>query len=566
MVDRFDRLFWKRFWLLVKPYWTSEERRPALMLLVTVLVLSGIAVALNAVFSFVSRDLMNTLQAHNAARFYHLMMLYVVWIVIAVPILAFYPYLTGLLSIRWRDWVTDRFVQTSFAHRALYHIVRDHSVDNPDQRISEDINSFTSGALKYSLTILRSIITAATFFGILWSISYWLALCLIGYALLGTWLAIVIGRRLVVINFDQQRYEADYRFALVHARDNAEEIALYRGEQYEERQLKGRFVRVVNNFKLLILWQRHLTLFTATYENAAMLVPYFVLAGAYFSGRFQLGEFTQAAYAFAMLQSALSLVVNQFEGLTDYASVVNRLAFFKEQCARATLEDSGAGQIEVVEDDARLALENLTLMTPDRSRTLQRGLTAEARPGRALLITGPSGAGKTSVMRAVAGLWSAGGGRIIRPPLDEIIFLPQRPYMILGTLRDQLCYPRAGGFSDEQLRDVLTEVNLANLPERVGGLDADKNWAEILSTGEQQRLAFARMLLNRPRYAFLDEATSGLDLATEELLYERLARTPICFVSVGHRPSLRRFHQNVVEFRDTALDDSPNRLALESVN
>jgi putative ATP-binding cassette transporter len=567
-VDRFDRLFWKRFWLLVKPYWTSEHRRQALTLLVSVLVLSAIAIAMNAIFSFVSRDLMNALQARNAARFYHLLELFGVWIVIAVPILAFYPYLTGLLSIKWRDWVTDRFVEMSFKRRALYHIVRDHSVDNPDQRISEDINSFTSGALKYSLTILRSVITAATFFGILWSISQWLALCLIGYAVLGTWLTIVIGRRLVVINFDQQRYEADYRFALVHARDHAEEIALYRGEDYETRQLKSRFIRVVDNFKLLILWQRHLTFFTAAYDNAAVLVPYFVLAGAYFSGRFQLGEFTQAAYAFAMLQSALSLVINEFQGLTDYASVVNRLAFFKEQCQRAGAPEDGQPQIEVAEDADRLAFENVTLMTPDGSRTLQTDLSAEAAPGRPLLITGPSGAGKTSVMRAVAGLWSAGNGRIVRPPLEQIMFLPQRPYMILGTLRDQLCYPNAAGANDGQLLDVLNQVHLESLAERAGGLDAERNWAEVLSVGEQQRLAFARMLLNRPRFVFLDEATSGLDIPTEVLLYEELARTPIGFVSIGHRPTLRRFHPNVVEFRPEVerVESSPRALLAETAD
>ncbi|MGH7933105.1 MAG: SbmA/BacA-like family transporter, partial [Candidatus Binataceae bacterium] len=253
-MDRFDRLFWKRLWVLVKPYWSSEERAKAIGLLTVVVILSGGAIAMNAIFSYVSRDVMNTLQARDAARFYHLMLLYVVWIALFVPIAAFYPYLTGLLSIRWRDWVTDAFVRLSLRDRALYHIISDHAVDNPDQRISEDINSFTAGALKYSLTVLGAVVTAATFFGILWSISRLLAACLVGYAAVGTWLTVVIGRRLVVINFDQQRYEADYRFALVHMRDNAEAIALYGGEGYEARLLQSRFARVVGNFRLLILW------------------------------------------------------------------------------------------------------------------------------------------------------------------------------------------------------------------------------------------------------------------------------------------------------------------------
>ena len=291
-------------------------------------------VGMQAVFSYVSRDVMNALQAKDAARFHHLLMLFALWIVVFVPIAALYPYLSGLLSIDWRDWMTERFVKGMLQGNALYYIMRDRTVDNPDQRISEDVNSFGSGALSYSMTVLQAVVTAMAFFGILWGISRWLAASLIGYSLAGSWLAVVIGRRLVVINFNQQRYEADYRFALVHARDNAEAIALYNGARDEAQQLRQRFAKVVDNFKLLILWQRHLTLFTAAYDNAAGLVPYFVLAGAYFSGRFALGEFTQAAYAFSVLQGSMSLVVDQFQALTDYASVVNRLAVFEESCER----------------------------------------------------------------------------------------------------------------------------------------------------------------------------------------------------------------------------------------
>jgi vitamin B12/bleomycin/antimicrobial peptide transport system ATP-binding/permease protein len=559
-VDRFDRVFWKGLWSLARPYWTSEKRARGMALLAVVVALSLGTIGMRAIFSYVSRDVMNSLQANAAAHFYHLMLLYVVWIVIFVPIAAFYPYLTGLLAIEWREWMTEWFVRLSLDKNALYRIMRDRSVDNPDQRISEDINSFTSGALTYSTVVLRAIVTAATFFGILWSISSWLAVCLVGYAALGTWLTIMIGRRLVVINFDQQRYEADYRFALVHARDNAEQIALYQGAKDEARQLSKRFAHLLRNFKLLLLWQRHLTFFTEAYDDAANLVPYFVLAGAYFSGHFKLGEFTQAAYAFAVLQSSLSLVIDRFQTLTDYASVVNRLAAFKTECEKADAPTSdGAERIEVVED-GRLAIESLTLMTPDRRRTLIGGVSAAVNEGSALLIKGPSGVGKTSLMRAVAGIWNFGSGRIERPPMSEIMFLPQRPYMILGTLRDQICYPRAGDTTEEEQLEVLKEVNLADLPMRFGGLDAEMPWVDVLSTGEQQRLAFARLLLNGPRYAFLDEATSAVDLENEELLYGRLARLPMTVVSLGHRPSLRKFHSQVLRLRpvtdsQTALEN-----------
>jgi vitamin B12/bleomycin/antimicrobial peptide transport system ATP-binding/permease protein len=546
--DRFDRVFWQRLWRLIRPYWKSEKRNRGLMLIGLMTVLNLGVVGMQAVFSYVSRDVMNALQAKNAAQFYHLMMLFGVWIVLFVPIAAFYPYITGLLRIDWRDWLTESFVQRMLKHNALYHMMRDHTVDNPDQRISEDANSFTGGALNYSMTVLQAIVTAATFFGILWAISQWLAISLIGYALLGTWLAAVIGRKLVVINFNQQRFEADYRFALVHARDNAEAIALYNGARDESHQLRRRFANVVNNFKLLILWQRHLTFFTSAYDNAAGLVPYFVLAGAYFSGRFELGEFTQAAYAFSVLQGSLSLVVDQFQALTDYASVVNRLAAFEERCDEAGGEPADErAQIEVVEDNAKVALQNVTLATPQWTRVLQRNLSLEAAEGDALLLTGPTGAGKTSLMRAVAGLWKFGSGRILRPPSEDIMFMPQKPYLILGSVRQQIQYPRATGVSDEKLLEVLREVDLGHLPEQFGGLDAELHWPDVLSGGEQQRLAFARLLLNRPRFAILDEATSALDVASEERLYSRLARLPTTFISIGHRPSLRKFHNRVVE-------------------
>jgi putative ATP-binding cassette transporter len=545
--DRFDRLFWHRLWRLIHPYWVSERRRNAFVLIGVVIVLSLGTIGMQAVFSYVSRDVMNALQNKDATRFYHLMLLFVAWIIIFVPIAAFYPYITGLLSIDWRDWMTGTFVDRMLGHNALYYIMRDHTVDNPDQRISEDINSFTTGALNYSTTVLQSIATAITFFAILWEISHWLAICLIGYAVIGTWLAAVIGRRLVVINFNQQRFEADYRFALVHTRDNAEAIALYNGAPDEMHQLGRRFFNVVSNFKLLILWQRHLALFTNAYDNAATLVPYFVLAGAYFSGRFQLGEFTQAAYAFSVLQGSLSLVVDQFQALTDYASVVNRLAAFEERCDTASAEEAAAHQrIEFAEVPGELSVEDVTLLTPDGKRELLRRLWMELKDGGSVLINGPSGIGKTSLMRAVAGLWRFGSGRILHPPAQEILFLPQKPYLVLGSLREQLQYPRAGAVEDGALLQVLRSVGLAHLPDQFGGLDAELHWADVLSGGEQQRLAFARLLLNRPRFAFIDEATSALDLAAEESLYSQLTESPTAFVSIGHRPSLRKFHRQTI--------------------
>ena len=436
--------------------------------------------------------------------------------------------------------MSERFVDRMLHRNALYHIMRDRTVDNPDQRISEDVNNFTGGALNYSMSVLQAVATAATFFGILWMISHWLAIALIGYALLGTWLAAVIGRRLVLINFNQQRFEADYRFALVHARDNAEAIALYDGAHDETRQLGRRFAKVIENFKLLILWRRHaspsLHLPTTTRPASCHIS---CSPAPTFSGQFKLGEVTQAAYAFSVLRGSLSLVVDQFQALTDYASVVNRLAAFEERCAAAGNNEPQPGtHIEVVETAGGVSVEDVTLMTPDGQRELQRHLSIKLGDRGTVLITGPSGAGKTSLMRAVAGIWSFGHGRIERPPSGEIMFMPQKPYLILGSLRRQLQYPRADEVGDDRLLEALEMVGLAHLPEQFGGLDAELHWADVLSGGEQQRLAFARLLIDAPRFAFLDEATSALDLAAEEALYAcSRSRRPRSSASGIVRPS-----------------------------
>jgi len=585
-MDRFDRLFWRRLWRLVKPYWSSERKWQGYALLAMIVAVGGLTVALAAYATYINRDLVNAIQAHDRRGFWLQIKKFLLYAVIFVPITAYLPWLIGRLTIVWREWMTDRFIAHAFANRAFYRIVTSGQVDNPDQRISEDVGAFTGTTLSLLLTFLNSPVTGTTFFIILWSISPKLAMFLLFYALAGTWAAVLVGRRLVLINFNQQRYEADFRFGLVHVRDNAEPIAMYGGEQYEQRQLRCRFTQVVDNFNLLIRWTRNLALVAASYNGPAHLLPWFLLAGSYFAGRISFGQFNQAAVAFLALKGAISFVVEQFGTIANYATVVNRLAQFDEQCesaagrldaltpalscnlsaslgasaelARPRLAGAGAagegdkgreqrlGQI-VTEQDSHLTLEALTLETPDRQRTLIRDLSVTMRPGGRLLVRGESGTGKTSLLRAIAGLWTTGIGRIVRPALGEAMFVPQRPYLVLGTLRDQLCYPRAMGASDEDLLRALAEANLAELPVRAGGLDAERNWPDFLSPGEQQRLAFARLLIRRPAFAFLDEATSALDATNEALIYERLSTMNISVLSVGHRQSLLKYHERVLE-------------------
>ena len=546
-MNRFDRVFWKKVWSLTKLYWFSKERRPGLRLLVCVALLSAAGIALGAYSSYLNRDSTNALVGKHLPEFYHLMLFWVVVTAVTVVASVLSLYLAALLYIEWREWLTHYFTDAGFAHQAFYRMGLIGKVDNPDQRISDDISTFVASTQTFTVTLLFAFGGVATYFAILWSISSSLALILIGYALMGTYFSILIGRRLIGLNYYQERYQADFRFGLVHVRDNVEPIFIYGGEQHEGEQLRRRFSKVVQNFKQLVLWQRNLGFFTGSYGGVAALVPYWFLAATFAAGRLQYGQVVQAATAFMLLHASLSIVVTGFPSLAAYANVVVRLSEFLDEAEAAREAETDArAKIETIEG-SRVGLEHLTVLIPGGDKTLIRDLTADASALQPLLIQGPSGTGKTSLLRALAGIWREGSGSVTRPALSEVMFLPQRPYMILGSLRDQLTYPRASEKSDEQLQAALRTVNLPGLDQRFGGLDVEMNWTHVLSPGEQQRLAFARLLLNRPSYAFLDEATSALDVTNEQLMYELLNTQGIPFLSSGHRPSLHKFHRNILQ-------------------
>ncbi len=546
----FDRRLWRRFWEIARMYWFSEEKWQVRGVLALLLVLLFGFTALNVLLNFVGRDFMTALAEKKLSDFNKSLLLYLGAFVVATPVSAFYSFVRKKLGINWRLWLTKHFLGRYFENRSYYHINDDKGIDNPDQRISQDISSFTVTSLGFLSILFFSLVQLISFIGILWSISITLVLILVAYAGIGTLVTMFFGKRLINLNFQQLRREADFRYGLVHIRDNVESIAFYRGEDREQHQVQERLREAIANLRMLIGWERNLEFFTKGYEYIILVLPIVVMAPLYFSGEIKFGVVTQAESAFVQVLGALSIIVSQFEQLSNFAAGITRLETF------ATALDQPAAkaitQTPIIEsrEESRLALAHVTLQTPNYQQTFLRDATAEVPPGKGLLITGASGAGKSSVLRAVAGLWNAGAGHISRPPLQEMFFLPQRPYMVLGSLRDQLLYPHLDQeASDGELREALGKVNLADLPERVGGFDVEMDWGLLLSLGEQQRLAFARLLLSRPRYAVLDEATSALDVTNEARLYGQLQRSGATFISVGHRPSLLAYHDQVLELR-----------------
>ncbi|MGE5659693.1 MAG: ABC transporter ATP-binding protein/permease [Actinomycetota bacterium] len=517
-------------------------------MLAFLLLLSLSVSGLNVVISYVAKFFTTALAKKDQAAFWRFLFVYAGVFVVGTPIVVYYNFIRDKLGLYWREWMTKTFIEKYFSRRDYYKIKLNKEIDNPDQRIAEDIKSFTSNSLYFLLTILGAILDIISFSWILWSISKSLSIFVIVYATIGTIIAFIFGKILIPINFQQLRKEADFRYGLVHIRDNAESIAFYRGERQEEIQVWHRFTQAFRNFNLLIGWQRNVGYFRKGYNYAIVILPSLLLAPIYFSGSIEYGDITQANIAFSQVLSALSVVVDQIESLSAFAASINRLGEFKDQLQDPSeISEPEVRTIDTVVD-SQLLLEHLTLETPKHRKVLIKDLSVSVQPSSGLLIVGPSGAGKSSLLRAIAGLWNSGTGRLVRPNLEEMLFLPQRPYMILGTLRSQLLYPHTDSNIDEkELRWTLEAVNLADLPERLGGFNAELDWADILSLGEQQRLAFARLLLTRPRYAILDEATSALDLKNEESLYQQLQTTNTTFISVGHRLSLLKYHQQVLE-------------------
>jgi vitamin B12/bleomycin/antimicrobial peptide transport system ATP-binding/permease protein len=546
----------KRFWSLAKLYWLGNEKIIALGLLFLLFILLAAHTNLSVLLNRQQGDIISALSAQKIDRFWVAIKTFFLILVIYVPIFAGFYYIQGILGNNWRKWLTHFLLSRYFSQRAFYKLGNfNTNLDNPDQRIAEDVKGFTVDSLGFLLSIAGSIFTVFGFSFALWQISPTLVYILLIYSLFGTIIVVgVFGRKLVKINFDQIKKEANFRFGLVRIRENSESIAFYQGENQENQSLKRKFEEVFQNFNLLLRWKEiYLGLFSHPYSFFPYILPAIIIAPQVLSGALEVGKVTEAAGAFAMIFRSLNFIVDQFKELTAFGASIERLADLKDYLDHPHA-DLGSNMINfpiisTIQRD-NLAIEHLTLQTPNYQRTLIRDLSVNLPTGEGLLITGASGCGKSSLLRAIAGLWDSGSGAIYRPELSQIMFLPQKPYMVLGTLHRQLIYPHNDlKVTEQELNQALEKVNLGDLAKRSGGFDLEQDWDEILSLGEQQRLAFARVVINKPRYVILDEATSALDTNNERILYQHLLASQITFISVGHRPSLVQYHRMFLEMQ-----------------
>ena len=535
------------FWTLFKGYWSSEEKWKARGLLAVVIAMNFAMVYLLVQLNSWYNDFYNALQNYEAERFWPLIGQFAGIAFLYIIIAVYAVYLRQMLQIKWRTWMTNNYLSAWMGGQTYYRL--QDSTDNPDQRISEDIGQFVNISLTLIIGFLRQLTTLAAFGVVLWELSgsveivglvipgymFWFSFI---YSGVGTYFAHKVGRKLIGLNFDQQKYEADFRFSMMRVRENSESIAFYRGEPAELEGFNLKFSAVIKNYWQLMRKTKHLNFYVNGYAQLAVLVPLLMAAPRYFSKEIQLGGLMQISSAFGRVQDALSFFVDSYDTLASLAAVINRLAGFTEhmndaQKVKSNVTTATAPELEI-------SALNVSLPT---GRELLKKLSLQLQNSKSLLVTGASGCGKSTLLRTLAGIWAYASGKISLPSNARVMFLPQKPYLPLGTLRRALIYPSAEKDAppDDKLKQTLRLVDLPALTDK---LDAADDWSRILSLGEQQRLAFARILLSKPDYIFLDEATSALDEPRELEMYELLREQlpEVTIISVGHRSTLFKMH------------------------
>jgi vitamin B12/bleomycin/antimicrobial peptide transport system ATP-binding/permease protein len=543
-----------QFWAVAKPYWFSEERWAARALLFIIIAINLALVWVNVELNTWNGNFYNALQDKNFDEFKRLAIEFAGWASLFIVLSVYQLYLTQMLQIRWRTWLTDSWIARWTAHKAYYKIAMfDRTTDNPDQRIAEDIREFVNDTLSLSIGLLSSVVTLLSFVGILWTLSgaitvmgidipgymVWVALA---YAVVGTWIAHLVGRPLVAMNFNQQRFEADFRYSLIRMRENAEAIALYKAENAEVKSMKQRYLSVVSNWWELMKQQKRYMWFASLYGQLAIIFPMLVGAPRYFSGALQLGGLMQIATAFGEVQKSLSWFVDAYVRVAEWRSQVQRLTGFSEAMDRIEQEKSGLMVHPSDVGSAALTIDELEMTAPD-GRKLFSADHIRIEAGQNTVVNGASGSGKSTLFRTFSGLWPFGKGRVNTSPIADSLYLPQKTYLPLGTLKACLTFPSLPeSFSDDQVKEVLPLLGLQDFGLRLNEVAL---WHATLSPGEQQRLAIARALLNKPKWLFLDEATSALGEEAEadiyRLIHERLPQTTV--VSIAHRHSVDQFHR-----------------------
>jgi vitamin B12/bleomycin/antimicrobial peptide transport system ATP-binding/permease protein len=590
MIDRFlvrianARSFLSKLWVLAKPYWFAEERQAvglwgrsvmvkeswiARGLLAVIVGLSVLIVYMSKLINSWNARFFNALQEKNAEAFWAELLYWVVLVALFIVAFVYRLWLTQLLTIRWRRWLSEVYFRDWLADRTYYRMeLTGQGTDNPEQRIEQDCATFCQQTLSISLGLLLQVMTLVTFAAVLWNLSGAFVLPIFGgitipgymmwaavaYALVGSVATYLIGRPLVRVNFELERFNADFRYRMVRIRENAESIALYRGEHDEERRLRSAFARIFETWWSLMTYTKRLAWLTSFYGQAASIFPIIVAAPQYFAGKIQLGVLTQTADAFGQVQGALSWFVDTYATLAAWKAGVDRLTTFSEAMVRAKKAAQESDFQRSPQSTPELALQDVDVRLPNGSMLLE-DVDVTIQQGDTLLLRGPSGSGKTTLFRVLAGLWPFGRGRIGLPKDARVLFLPQKPYLPTGTLREVLSYPETPDhYTEEACREVLETCMLGHLVPRLG---EPANWSLVLSGGEQQRVAFARALLYRPNWLFLDEASSALDEPTERRMYELLAeRLPdAAVISVAHRPTVAAFHK-----RQLVIDPAQHRV------
>jgi vitamin B12/bleomycin/antimicrobial peptide transport system ATP-binding/permease protein len=545
-------------WQLIKPYWVSEERRSAWALLAAIIAMNLTIVVFTVLLNSWNGTFFDALQAKDVQAFPKLLAIFAGYAFAAIVLTVYSQYLRQMLGFRWRQWLTRQYTQQWLSGRAFYRIERDGLVDNPDQRIANDLQSLASNTLALSLDLLSTLVRLASFVTILWTLSGTLTVSLFDarlpvpgymvwaaalYALAGSFIVQKVGRPLVGINYRQERVEADFRFGLIRVRENAEQIAFYDGGETETANAKTAFQHIRENWWLIMKFTRRMTFVTSFYAQIAIVFPIMVAAPRYFAGAISFGAIMRISNAFGTVSDSFSWFINSYRSLVEWRATINRLRDFKYAMdfAHASGATAETG-ITVNETPGRmLVTRGVALARPDGA-PLSCVSDVSIEPGSRWLVSGPSGSGKSTLMRALAGLWPFGDGRIDLPAGVRRMFVPQTSYLPIGTLRGALAYPSAEGhFTDDASRHVLIACNLGAYADR---LDESGHWSRRLSPGEQQRLAVARVLLHEPDFIFLDEATSALDASNELLVYnvliDRLPKAAI--VSVAHRADVAQFH------------------------